>query len=265
MISLPDSFTADQARLLYARQPSEQLLLTYASHLVPEVRAFAASQMILDEPSASRFLVDVARVRKGLASNPTLSRSLQELLTSDGSWEVRAVLAASHRTETSLLERLAQDPVPEVRHALAGNPHLRMLSQIMESFLDSNDPTLVKAALRWVTLSEEIETRWMTSLEPAHHLALAGNHTLSAASQLRLAGVDDFPLRAALARNPALAPDAQERLIRGPHPRVGSRRIFTILLNNPALTEEAKALMKDPDIRGAAGPRYHESPPPGPS
>jgi hypothetical protein len=63
-------------------------------------------------------------VREAVASNPSLSASLQKLLQKDSHHRVRAALSRNENVEGGILEVLSNDVAEDVRGAVASNPRL---------------------------------------------------------------------------------------------------------------------------------------------
>jgi hypothetical protein len=257
------TLTYDGATLIYAAGPSEELLAKFAVHRSPEVRSLAAWRMRLDPATAQRFAADSLVVRRALAHNATLSDDIRLRLAEDPAWEVRAAVAKSLHTQSVVLDRLASDSDSRVRHALCVNPHLRTMPALLERFLRSDEEELLTTALRIVDLRPEIETRHLRSDSAAVRRALARNRTLRQESQLHLAADLDLLVRLALAANPAITPTAQEKLLTGPHPQFGARKVLSVLAANPALAPEVAELLRRPDILRTVGPRNYTPGPPG--
>ena len=164
-------------RLLADADPAvRQAALSRATQATPPVVAALEALAEPNAPSASR---------QEAGAHPLLPAGLIQRLADDSDWRVRAKIAARSDAPGPLLTRLAQDPYPGVRWAVAGNP--------------SAGPDLLRS------LAEADSGVW---------LALAGNPSCPADWMERLARDTNKAVRFALAINPSASDAVLAELLR---------------------------------------------------
>ncbi len=88
-------------------------------------RMAAAESPVLPPDLALDYPGHSAKVRRSLASNPVLPRQVVEILAHDKDAQVRVVVALRRDLHDLALSELVQDPSPQVRWTVAGNPTCR--------------------------------------------------------------------------------------------------------------------------------------------
>jgi hypothetical protein len=215
-LATPPDVLLDLVRAGMARSGSTEALAVIAEHpLAPE----AALTRLALVPFRDGWLV---------ARRPNLPVSTIEIIVEFGPDRCRADLARNQSLDTETLSRLATDSTPVVRIALARNP--RTPDEIFERLLKDPDPAVRGANPRasGLELTRLIDVRSRVVTEQ-----VASNPFAPASLLDRLARTWDSDVHAAVAANPATAPETLRYLFGG-----GGDLVRHLCLENPACPED---------------------------
>ncbi|MFD1365686.1 HEAT repeat domain-containing protein [Actinoplanes sichuanensis] len=149
-------------------------------------------------------------VRACAASGPP-DRAVFEILAADPDQEVRVRLAENRSLPPDLRARLADDPDPEVRRALARG-WTDLPEAVRRRLLTDRDEAVRAAAC--FTYHPEVPADLVPTLlaDPATRAGVVRHLTLTTESAARLAEDRDYAVRRELARHPGLPADMRDRL-----------------------------------------------------
>ncbi|MDL2198134.1 AAA family ATPase [Halopseudomonas aestusnigri] len=199
---------------LHANAPHDLIAVQFERlKLATEQRAHLAERT-LNEDLQLRLLSDqAAQVRKAIAGNKSLTKSAQLKLCADADVSVRQRLVGNDNLDPEAQELLAKDSSPEVLASLASRSDLSEAAQL--SLVERAELEVLDALARrsGSALLPDVVQMKLAECDLDVRLALAGNESLSAVAQFRLAQDPSAEVRCVLAEHPSLTTSALQYLI----------------------------------------------------
>ncbi|PKM31578.1 MAG: AAA family ATPase [Gammaproteobacteria bacterium HGW-Gammaproteobacteria-11] len=199
---------------LHAHAPHDLIAAQFDRLKIRDVQIAQLAERTQNEDLQRRLLgIPDVNVRRALAGNNALAKAIQLILVADENVTVRQSLVGNDNLETEVQDEFAKDSSLDVLVTLAKRCDLSeaaQLSLVRRAELEVLDALARRSGAALLPDSVQLQ---LVECDLDVRIALAGNESLSAIAQIRLAQDPSPEVRCLLAENPSLTSAALHYLI----------------------------------------------------